>query len=871
MRIWLPSELSTQRIDSKSLDQLSLSSPFFIGRETELENLSEIILDRQTSLLSIVGLGGIGKSRLALELAKSIKDFFPDGIYFIPLASIDDPNLILHQIADEIQLAPHAYYDLERHLRSYLSSKKILIILDNFEQLISNFDPSQNNLSRSIISKLLIDAKELKLVVTSRESLGIQKEFVYELVGLPFPKSNTELYIERYPSIKLFLSEAKRLKSNFELSFDDKALVADICRFVEGLPLGLKLAASWVKALSLKEISEEISLNSNFEAVSSSDIPERQRSMSVVFDQSWKYLSEEEKYVLLSLSVFKGGVVKDVLLEFAQTSLACISRLVDKSLVQVSIKESNEATRYDLHELFKQYIREKLDASPELKSTLVVKHCKIFLNLLAQKTPILLLGDQTKVFKVIDPEIENIRQAWAWAEKHQFLEEMNEALLVLAYYYDSRGLIIEGKDLFENTIQLLMENGLSQVKQSPQEEQRLNLLTNLLVRQGLFYSRLSKYNKAKYCLQQSLAIFHNFNSSEEDHAFSLNFLGHVENFLGKYQSARNNCESALRIREKNNDLIGVADTLINIGFGAFLQGDLIEAKSISEKIVQTSMKKEYKRGLAIGLGSLGFVGLHLGDFNSAKNDLERGMRLCKDLGLNWFEPWFRTLYSQVMFSMGHLKLSLSECYQAQEAIKIIGDHFRLIYVKNSIAKILMYNCDLDEAYKHAYDAFDMAKEIQHPFGEIYSGDLIAKLAFLKGNLDEADLYNNDVLKSIELYGQKNVISSVLRTKAQIKLHHQESEEAKKLLKKSINSALEIGEMPEALTSMMVLSKLLFDENLFQKSMNLLEIINGFNSAPYWVKQEAQSLLEDIRQTKGGNSTKVQFNKPITELIHDIMN
>ncbi len=871
MRIWLPSELAIQKLDTGSLDQLSLSSPFFIGRESELRDLTKLVLDPKTSLVSIVGLGGIGKSRLALEIVKNVKGKYQDGVYFISFASINNPNLIYHQIADELQLAPHVYYDLQRHLKAYLKHKKLLIILDNFESLISNFDQSLNDLSRSLLSELLLEPKELNIVVTSRESLGIQKEYVYELKGLPYPKNDAEIQIEQYPAVDLFINEAKRLKPYFKYSQEDITHLASICKFVEGLPLGIKLAASWVKTLSLKEICDEMAINSNLEAVSISDIPARHKSMGVVFDQSWDKLSEEEKKTLMALSVFKGGASKDAILKFDDISLVVISKLIDKSLVQVSVIDINQVTRYDLHELLKQFVRDKLEKLPTLKEKLYSNHSKFFLEKVAKQAAILHSGDQFQAFKIFDPDLENIRQAWIWADQNELHEEMNAAVMVLGYFYDSRGLIVEGSGLFDETIDRLIKNSAANLEASENERLKFTLLKNLLIRQGLLYSRLSKYSKAKHYLEKSLDILKKMHGTEEEEAFSLNYLGHVEMFLGDYHNAKIHCEKALRVRKNAGDLIGSADVLINIGFGALLLGDFYEAKAIAEEIVQISLKKRYKRGLAIGLGSLGIVGLHLGDFESAKNDLERSLKLCKEINLNWFEPWFQTHYAEVLFDFGHIKQALNESYQAKESIKIIGDQFRLIYVKNNLAKILIHTSQYDEAYRHAFEAHEMAKDIQHAYGEIASCDLIAKLALIKGLYDEAEKYCSEAMQNIEKFKQKSILSSILRTKAQVKNHENKSEVTHDLLKQSISNALEIGEMPEALSSMFVLSKILLEENAEHKSANLLEIINGFNSAPFWVKKKTHQLLSQIRQTKTPEIKKVKLNKPINELIDDIMN
>ncbi len=870
MRIWLPSELHSQKLDSNSIDQLYLSSPFFFGRQKELEQLTDLVLDPNTSLISIVGLGGTGKSRLAMELAKSLKDKFPDGVYFIPLSSIDNPKLILHSLADELKLAPHAYFDLKRHLKAYLETKQVLIVLDNFEHLLSHPENQHNKLTQELLNQLLLDAPDLQVIVTSRESIGIQNEFVFELRGLDYPDSETDFQLEEYPSVALFFNESMRKKSNKNFSLEEKAHIAKLCKFLEGSPLAIKLASSWVKTLSLQEISKEMQQNSHFEAVSGSDIPDRHRSMGFVFDQSWKQLTSKEIHILLALSVFKGGVAKDILLGFSGATLNEVSNLVEKSLVQVSFADQNSVTRYDLHELFKQYVRDKLGQQPDLEKQMFLKHCQIFLSTVSEQTEALQSGDQVMVFKLIEPDIDNIRQAWQFAELAGLYKEMASAVMVLGLFFDSRGLIVDGSDLFDRTIELLTRPDAAADNVADTKAQQLELLANLLVRQGLLYSRLSRYHKAKKLLGQSLGIIRQLGGSDHQTALSLNYLGHVEYFLGEYEMAHSHSHEALTIRQACNDLVGASDTLINIGFGAYLNGNLAEAKTIAEDIVQNSLKKEYKRGLAIGLGSLGMVGLQLGDFFSAKNDLERGLRLCKELNLNWFEPWFRIHYSQVLFSLGQYKNAYNEGILALESIRVIGDQFRLIYIKNSLAKIQIGRHDYENAYRQAFEALEMSKDIHHPFGVIISKDLISRVALLKGHISESENYCDEAIEDIKAINQKNILSSLLRTKALINSEKKEPAKAKALLIESISQALETQEKPEALTSMLELSKILSDENILDKSLNLLVIINGFHSAPYWVKEECRQLMDTIEQSEISFDQKATLDKPIQDLIREIM-
>ena len=295
-----------------------------IGREPELATLNRLLCDPQCRLLTLAGPGGIGKTRLALELASTQRAQFPDGVFFVPLVSLSLPEFIAPAIRSALGLSSSSPLDPKEQLLNHLRQKSLLLVLDNLEHLLEGV---------GLLAELLEQAPGVKLLVTSRERLNMQGEWLFDLQGLPVPPLDQVDRAEEYSAVALFVQSARRAQVGFELSAEERPWVARICQLVEGMPLAIELAAAWVRLLSCREIAQEIERNLDFLSTSARDLPERHRSMRAVFDHSWQMLSAEEQRVLRALSVFRGGFLREAAEQVTGASLSLLSALVTRSLV----------------------------------------------------------------------------------------------------------------------------------------------------------------------------------------------------------------------------------------------------------------------------------------------------------------------------------------------------------------------------------------------------------------------------------------------------------------------------------------------------------------------------------------------------------
>ena len=347
----LPCDFPLLKTIEAGMKNLPAPRTSFVGRASELDEIDRLLEDPDCRLLTLVGPGGAGKTRLALEAAARRIERYPHGVHFVPLVSVASPEFLAPAVAESIQFAvdgAHSGFSAQEQLLDYLGERSTLLVLDNFEHLVEGAD---------LLGEIIERAPKVELLTTSRERLNVQSEWVLDVHGLGLAENGNG----GSGALRLFVERATQVEPGFSLDDDERVEARRICRLVEGLPLGIELAASWVSVLSCAEIADEIEQNIDFLATSMRDVPERHRSLRAAFDQSWRLLSGEQQDVLARLSVLRGDYGREAAAAVADADLRLLSDLVSKSLVRRS-----DFGRYELHELLRQYSAEKLAAeSPD--------------------------------------------------------------------------------------------------------------------------------------------------------------------------------------------------------------------------------------------------------------------------------------------------------------------------------------------------------------------------------------------------------------------------------------------------------------------------------------------------------------------------
>lgn len=417
-----------------------ISSPF-LGRSQEIEELGALLDDPSCRLLTLVGPGGIGKTRLAVEVASHKRDAFPDGLFFVSLAPLNRADDLLTAIAEA---TPFRFQQDQRSPReqflTYLREKqaqRVLLMLDNVEHLLDGVD---------LVSDMLAATSSLKILVTSREALNLQEEWVRQVEGLAYPHQQNGRALDDYSAVQLFVDRAHRIRGDFDLAEDSQSVV-DICRLVEGMPLAIELAVGWLTTLRPADIAQELQHNLDLLATRSRNLPERHRTLRCVFSQSWQLMEEDERAVFPKLSVFRGGFTREAAHAVAGASLQTLARLIDQSLVRL-----NAAGRYEVHELLRQYGAEQLDAANQAEAVQRA-HIEYYLGLLHQLERDIKGQQQLAALDTIATDFENVRHAWQHAVEQRHYVALNRAAESLQWFADMRGRYHEAVHLLRDAVE----------------------------------------------------------------------------------------------------------------------------------------------------------------------------------------------------------------------------------------------------------------------------------------------------------------------------------------------------------------------------------------------------------------------------------
>ncbi len=605
----------------------------FVGREQELADISQRLADPACRLLTLVGPGGIGKTRLAIQATTLTLPHFPHGTYFINLQPVSSEEHLLTAVADALKISLTSQEPHITTLKSFLSDRDILLALDNFEQLLD---------VAPVLGELLADT-QVKILVTSRETLSLQEEWLYPLSGMTFPTQTASPEdLAAYSAVRLFIDRAKRIRPDFCPEEKAEAII-EICQIVDGMPLALELAAPWLKSMSCAEIVAEIKRNRDFLATRLRNIPERHRSLQAVFAQTWAVLPEQEQAVFQRLAVFQGGFLRDAATTIAGASLALLSSLLDKSLLRWETGD-NLNGRYQIHELLRQYAEEKLSDQPEIAQETCATHARYYTDFLGKRLTDLYGGRQREAILEIDAELNNIRAAWKWAVSHKEWRQIDKALEPLNLFCDMSARHAEGLALLQMASQALAKE--TDLTTRP-------ILGRLLSRYR-FMQVFSPTAPAQMeaDLQQSLAIAQEQNDELET-AVSLLTLGAIA-FYGKQdtESAYLYLTQSLALFKTNNHAFYQARTLTWIGVVSRHEGDLLRC---SQESLTIARAHDNKADLLINLGNLVEVSIGAGDYVLAKSYCQEALPAARDMQFRLVSTHISTLLSLLTFLRGDLE------------------------------------------------------------------------------------------------------------------------------------------------------------------------------------------------------------------------
>jgi ATP/maltotriose-dependent transcriptional regulator MalT len=816
---------------------LPVAATPFVGREREMTALARLIADPQVRIITITGPGGIGKTRLALEVAKlelHQESHFPNGVFFISLAPVNSAKEIVTTMAASLNFYFHGSENESEQILNYLRQKQMLLIMDNFEHVLDG---------RSILAEISTNASGVNLIVTSREPLQLHGEQRFPLQGLKVPQRREAIddTISDFAAAQLFLNIARRTDPNFHLLEGDEEQLLRICRFVEGMPLGLELAASWVSLLPLSEIAAEIEQSLALLRTEKYDVPVRHQSMQAALDVSWRKLSPDGQFGFQQLTIFSGGFTRLAALEVTGSPLTLLVTLTNKSWLIYDRQDD----RYHIHELLRQYGSDRLSTNRTKEQKLREKHSAYFCDYLEKREMDWFGPQQQRVASEIRDEIDNIHQAWRYAAKEGYKKLLDKGLNCLCRFYVWEGRKSDGR----NACRLAAE-GLSRLlaEQAADDPEYLALWSLVLTWESLFVNKVAQRVELLFSSQKlldrvastgqdarseqaflSLAkarVLGNQDFDEAiqigtqarklfrelgenwDEAEALNIIGNRYVFRGAFDQAHESLRKSLEIRQQAENEHGIAETTINLGLVYQHQGKYDEAEVFHLQGLKISRRMQNRFLESRVLTVLSFTYSWSGNFPAARETAERSLEIRRELG--------RIPYL-----------------------------WNLVALNTAVIHLGLYN----ETKVLATEILDYAQQRGHSMEKGYALMSLGNIAFVNG--DSASAVDH-LEKSSSLMTELSYVYQalpraslclVLRTRG-------DGRSARLHLARALRSGIEIHSVTPVMYCLPVAALLAFDEGRLEHAIELYSMAQRFGhiTNSHWFRQVACQELDELCAT-----------------------
>lgn len=750
-----PNTLSDQMRQSQILPvhHIPTAPTAFVGREAELSELATLINDPAIRLITILGPGGMGKTRIAISTAEQHLQAFPDGVFFIELAGVEDPNRIVASIADELDFTFSGKEEPKADLLNFLAEKNMLLVLDNFEHLTDG---------ASLVSDILNVAPNLTILVTSRERLRLRGEHIFEIDGMILPRQNAnpEQLLD-YPAVQLFMQSARRVMPDFEIDGDTAPYVSKVIRLVQGLPLGIELAAAWIEMLPIDEIADEIEKSLDFLETDLRDVPERHRSIRAVFEYSWNLMSEEEKDVFLKLSIFRGGFEREAAQKITGASLRNLTSLVNKSLLM-----RMPSGRYQAHKLLRQYAEERFNDSSE-KQAVYDEHCKYYGEFLMKIAPIFNTTKEHSAVESIEEEIENILIAWHWTVKQELWDEIDHGIFPMMLFYQARSMLNEGIAVMRELASAMKKKGKTD---HPAYHRARSREAWLLSRQG-------DYEYVYQLSEESYQYFLKTGDNDEI-TYALNNMSYAMMLLGKYAKAQELASQALDYcaDPTTGNITPYFFTMGNLGYAEYLLGNLHEAKNIYEKINNLSEDLNYSPiGLAYGLNNLGEIERNLGDMQRAQDLFAQAYEIFQNYKNLRGMAFSLNNLGGVMFLLGNTHGAGEKYAEGYRMHREVGDLTGTAHSLSALGNVSMFDGDYDSARDYYGEALQIRRGLGNLRGVADSLNDLATLEMNIAHFDRADELIDEALEIRERINDKQGLALAKTNKALTQLYQENYE------------------------------------------------------------------------------------------------
>lgn len=715
-----------------------------IGREEILTLIQETLAQHTCRILTLVGPGGMGKTRLATEVAQRQLPRFRGNVRFVDLTPLDTaaqlPGALAGALGMILPSRARSPQEQQDALVRLLADQALLLVLDNYEHLLPDVE---------LVAKLLQGTNELCLLVTSRVPLHLRAEWLIDVDGLPVPPEDADtsaLDATHFPAMALFEQAARRVKHDFVPSDEEQRIIARICRLVQGSPLALELASAKVRASPLAQMADAIEEDLDFLSTTMADVPTRHQSLRAIIDHSWQLLSPVLQAIFARLAVFRDPFTEEAAHAVAGANLQELEELVRQSLLK-----QVQGDRYGLHGSLRQYAREKLAVLPTLQSEIQRRHGIFYLALLTKQEDRLWSQEAPVALASLRRDLNNIRAAWSWAVENSHLGALDGALDAAYRFFNAGGLVQEGRATVENALQayhsehkhqgdravcftarllakqarfLNLQGLYEQATEAAQTTtQELSALTSegespqilatkaeAWLQWGRAALHLARYQEAESHLEEALGWARTARSPQMEAEIHLN-LGTLHTFQNTFQAAKDHTQRALDLARTCGDLYLEGLALNNLGTVADFQGDYDTAAMYFEEALAVFEAVDYRRGRAAALSNLGVAVSWRGELHRAMACHEEARHAARALGDIDGEAWAFMALGAVSIHMGRLEDARVHLHAALVLNSHDGTRTLEAWCLHHLAQMEFAAGHLDEAENLAQQAQFLAEEL----------------------------------------------------------------------------------------------------------------------------------------------------------------
>jgi predicted ATPase/DNA-binding SARP family transcriptional activator/tetratricopeptide (TPR) repeat protein len=812
---------------ASSIRQLPAQPTPFVGRESELAGIARLLAKPACRLLTLVGPGGIGKTRLALQAASDHAAAFQHGAHFVNLAVVPSIDGVIPALIDTLQLSLSG--DGKTALFDYARDKQLLLVLDNFEHLIDG---------AALLSELSAAAPAVKIIATSREQLNLPEEWVLPIEGLTYPQDDRASALEAYSAVELFMQQAQQADAAFTLNESDKRRVGHICQLVEGMPLGVMLAASWVKTLSCAEIEHELGRDLDFLVARSRQLPERHRSLRAVFMHSWQRLSEAERVAFQQLAVFQGGFRAEAAAQIVGASLHVLAQLVDKSLVR-----RDTSGRYDLHEVLRQYATEKLTASPAEADRVRAWHGAYYLNLLCEMEIDLKGRDQLGALNFLRAESENLRAAWQWAIDHCQINLLLRATPLLVRLDIWAGCI--------RSLDELLRSALAEVRRWPANDQDVAAFTAVLIVHVMIHDT----DALARTLERTPQLAHDcltLARSLPDDLSKAEVLTHL-----LWTIANDDPAAAQALYHEGRAIRVEAGAQWEVA-----EIDLIWANvcgwhdpAQAQQLYQASLDHFTTCGDRISAGDClgGLARLHdqAGNTVEAARLWRERLAIAQERSDQWTELMMWAVLGRQATRLGHYDEAKYDHHQSLSIVQNLG-HLRMTADQlNDLALAEVLSGDLDQAAQHLKQSLQLLARVEDPTGFVETYGILSDLAAARGEWAQAAQHAQAALDQAEALPPDDYTRPTCRAVALTRLGEAaialgDYAAAREYLRAAVELIPQIPPQwqSDAMRTLTAVARFVLSEQPLT-AIELLAFVNAQSVTPYQLRVETQRLLNDL--------------------------